>query len=139
MSSFSLAGVLEVLNALGGDERDALCIHWTTLGRRYENMSPTQTQALLSEVRALILEVMEEEEGAVVIQLETRFQADLELESIELIALGDALRARYGERLSVASWLTSLSIEDLMDLKVGDLIEWLEGALEGETGAGAGG
>ena len=87
----------------------------------------------------MILEVMEEEEGAVVIQLETRFQADLELESIELIALGDALRARYGERLSVASWLTSLSIEDLMDLKVGDLIEWLEGALEGETGAGAGG
>lgn len=97
-------------------------------------MSHTQTQALLSEVSALILEVMEEEEGAFEVTLETRFQADLELESIELIALGDALRARYGERLSVASWLTSLSIEDLMDLKVGDLVEWLEGELE--QGAG---
>ena len=94
-------------------------------------MSHTQTQALLSEVSALILEVMEEEGGAFEVTLETRFQADLELESIELIALGDALRARYGERLSVASWLTSLSIEDLMDLKVGDLVEWLEGPEEG--------
>ncbi len=97
-------------------------------------MSHTETQALLAEVARLILEVMEEEEGAVVITLETRFQADLELESIELIALGDALRARYGERLSVASWLTSLSLEDLMDLKVGDLVAWLAGELAAQGG-----
>ena len=97
-------------------------------------MSHTETQALLAEVARLILEVMEEEEGAVVITLETRFQADLELESIELIALGDALRARYGERLSVASWLTSLSLEDLMDLKVGDLVSWLAGELAAQGG-----
>ena len=97
-------------------------------------MSHTETQALLAEVARLILEVMEEEEGAVVITLETRFQADLELESIELIALGDALRARYGERLSVASWLTSLSLEDLMDLKVGDLVAWLSGELAAQGG-----
>ncbi|MBM4290519.1 MAG: acyl carrier protein [Deltaproteobacteria bacterium] len=98
-------------------------------------MSHSETQALLGEVARLILAVMEEEEGAVAITLETRFQADLELESIELIALGDALRARYGEGLSVASWLTALSLEDLMDLKVGDLVSWLAG----ELAAGRGG
>jgi acyl carrier protein len=86
-------------------------------------------EALLTELRAMILEVMEEEEGEVEVRFESHFQRDLELESIELIALGDLLRARYGQDLDFTGWLTQLSLDDLAALTVGDLTRWLEGAL----------
>jgi acyl carrier protein len=68
---------------------------------------------------------MEEDEAEVTVALETRFQDDLELESIELIALGDLLLERYGDSLNFAGWLTQLSLDELAELKVGDLVSWL--------------
>jgi len=88
-------------------------------------MSEREIEELLSVVRGLILEVMEEDEAEVTVALETLFQDDLELESIELIALGDLLLARYGDSLDFAGWLTQLSLDELAELKVGDLVSWL--------------
>ena len=84
----------------------------------------------LEVVARHLVEIMELEEGELEIGLETHFQDDLELESIEMIALGDALREHYKSRpqggaIDFARWLTQLSIEQLMELKVGDLVEWL--------------
>ena len=91
-------------------------------------------QALLAEVRRMILEVREEEEGEVEVELSSEFQRDLELESIELIALGDLLRARYGQDLDVSGWLTQLTLDDLATLKVGDLVSWLAATLAKREG-----
>jgi len=88
-------------------------------------MSEREINDLLDVVRRLILEVMEEEEGEVEVLLTSHFQRDLELESIELIALGDLLLARYGDSLDFAGWLTQLSLDELAELKVGDLVSWL--------------
>ncbi len=84
----------------------------------------------LSLVRQMILEVMEEEEeGEIDISFETSFQTDLELESIEMIALADLLQTHYGEKLNFAQWLTQLSLQDLIDLTVGDLVMWIDHTL----------
>ena len=95
-------------------------------------MSEHEIEALLAVVRALILEVMDEDEEELEVTLESHFQRDLELESIELIALGDLLVERYGERLDFAGWLTQLTLDDLAELKVGDLVAWLSERLKAQ-------
>ena len=106
-----------------------------------QNISPERIQEVFEVVRTHLIEVMELEEGELEIELTSLFQDDLELESIEMIALGDALRDHYSSAASTGSsltgqvdfarWLTQLSIEQLMELSVRDLVEWLAGELDG--------
>ena len=93
---------------------------------------------ILALVSAYLIEIMELEEDELEIGMTTHFQDDLELESIEMIALGDALRTHYqqGEptvMINFAHWLTQLSIEQLMNLTVGDLVLWIAGELNAVT------
>lgn len=85
---------------------------------------------ILIIVRSLLLTIMELDEDEIEIEMVTRFQDDLELESIEMIALGDALRERIthltpNKQIDFARWLTQLSIEELMELSVADLVTWI--------------
>lgn len=96
-------------------------------------MNEHEISELLKVVRQFILEVMDEEEDELTIELESHFQRDLELESIELIALGDLLVERYGDTLDFAGWLTQLSLDDLAELTVGDLVRWLHHCLQGHS------
>ena len=95
---------------------------------------------VLKVVREQLLMIMELEPDEIEIEMESRFQDELELESIEMIALGDAVKIYYsaidvdGAQLDVdfAAWLSQLSIEQLMELSVGDLVRWLHSSLNPE-------
>jgi acyl carrier protein len=52
---------------------------------------------------------------------ETRFNDDLELESIEFVRIADAIQAHYGTQLDIVGWLSGKSIQELIGLSVGDL------------------
>ena len=97
-------------------------------------MKAKQSEILEVVAQHLVL-IMELEEGELDINMQTKFQDDLELESIEMIALGDALKSHYTDLSSqdidvdFASWLSQLSIEQLMELSVGDLVMWIEAKL----------
>lgn len=94
---------------------------------------------ILTVVRQQLLLVMELEEDELEIEMKTRFQDELELESIEMIALGDAVKSHYSQLkesntdVNFAGWLSQLSIEQLMELSVGDLVEWLYVTLNNEA------
>ena len=94
---------------------------------------------ILTVVRQQLLLVMELEEDELEIEMKTRFQDELELESIEMIALGDAVKSHYSQLdesnidVNFAGWLSQLSIEQLMELSVGDLVEWLYATLNTEA------
>ena len=83
-------------------------------------------EQILKQVHLILAEVMDEDPQDIEVHLTTSFQNDLELESIEMIALGDTLRTHYGDHLNFASWLTQFSLEEILELKVGDLVEWIE-------------
>ncbi len=93
------------------------------------------TADILELVTQQLIMIMELEEGELEITMESRFQDDLELESIEMIALGDAVKTHYAQLdqnqidVDFAGWLSQLSIEQLMELSVGDLVDWLHGVL----------
>ena len=60
----------------------------------------------------------------------TRFNDDLELESIEFVKIAEALQAHYGTRLAIIDWLSGKSIHELIGLSVGDLADYIAAATE---------
>jgi acyl carrier protein len=84
-------------------------------------MSPARNRdEVLLEVARLIREVVGEawiEEKA--IGLETSFGHDLELESIEFVALGERLQVDF------VGWLSGKELDEILGLKVGDLVDFI--------------
>ncbi len=60
---------------------------------------------------------------------DTRFNQDLELESIEFVKVADALNKYFGSQVDMQSWLSGKSIHELIRLSVGDLVEFITTAL----------
>ena len=98
-----------------------------------------QRAEILEALRALLAEIMEEPLDDFELSEGDRFQFELELESIELVALGDALQERYGAQLNFAGWLSGMGLEALLELRVSDLIDWLVSALGEASGEETGG
>jgi acyl carrier protein len=59
------------------------------------------------------------------IDAETRFNSDLEIESIEFVKIAEALQAHFGARLDLAGWLSGKSIHELIALSVGDVADFI--------------
>jgi acyl carrier protein len=53
---------------------------------------------------------------------DTSFQEDLEIESIEFVALSERLMARYGEEVDFVGWMASMELDAILALTVGDLV-----------------
>ena len=63
------------------------------------------------------------------IGMNTNFGADLELESIEFIALADRLRTEFGERVNFVEFLSTKNVDDIISLKVGDVVDYIASCL----------
>ena len=57
--------------------------------------------------------------------LETSFEKDLELESIEFVALAEKLQERYGKSVDFVGWLSSKELDEIIGLTVGELVEFI--------------
>jgi acyl carrier protein len=85
-----------------------------------------QREELLAAIAGMIREVIDEDwVQDAPIGMETSFEADLELESIELVALGERLREHYGDDFDLAGWLSSMELDEIIALRVGDLVEFM--------------
>jgi acyl carrier protein len=60
------------------------------------------------------------------IGLETSFSDDLELESIEFVALAEKVQAHYGAHVDFVGWLSELDLDAIIALRVGDVVEFIE-------------
>ena len=61
------------------------------------------------------------------IGLETSFQEDLEVESIEFVALSERLMARYGNDVDFVGWMAGMELDEIIALTVGDLVAFVVG------------
>jgi len=59
----------------------------------------------------------------------TRFNDDLEIESIEFVKIANAIQQHYGTHLNIADWLAGKSIHELIGLNVGELTDYVSAAL----------
>jgi acyl carrier protein len=98
---------------------------------------PTSADAVLVEVRDLLVDVIGEDYLLdVEIERETLFHDDLEIESIEFVALAERLLDRYGGQVDFVGWLADKELDDIIGMTVGDLVDFILGSIRGATGAG---
>lgn len=88
------------------------------------HMSETNEQ-VLSTVAQMLREVVGDEFLDVGIEMETSFSEDLELESIEFVALAERMQQRYGQAVDFAGWLSEMELDRILALSVGDVVEFI--------------
>ncbi|MGH8444720.1 MAG: phosphopantetheine-binding protein [Solimonas sp.] len=62
------------------------------------------------------------------ITAETRFNDDLEIESIEFVKIAEAIQHHYGAQIDIVAWLSGKSIQELIGLSVGELAAYVDEA-----------
>ncbi len=83
-------------------------------------------EEILSTVQELLVEVVGDEllvTGP--IGMQTSFNADLELESIEFVALAEKLQLRYGAGVDFVGWISKKELDQIIALTVGELVEFI--------------
>jgi acyl carrier protein len=87
---------------------------------------PSDPDALLGDVRAMLTEIIGEDEMfGVDVELESSLAEDIELESIEFVALAEKISERYGTQVDLIEWLASKELEELITLTVGQVVDFL--------------
>jgi acyl carrier protein len=72
------------------------------------------------------------------IDLGTSFDADLELESLEFVALAERLLEHYGGQVDFVAWLATMELDEIIALTVGDLVGFIVASTTGgPTGLGS--
>ncbi|MFN4328863.1 MAG: acyl carrier protein [Limnobacter sp.] len=59
------------------------------------------------------------------IGMDTQFNEDLEIESIEFVKIANAIQQHYGQGLNIAAWLSGKTINELIGLNVGTLVDYI--------------
>lgn len=87
---------------------------------------PSDPDALLGDVRAMLTEIIGEDEMfGVDVELDSSLAEDIELESIEFVALAEKISERYGAQVDLIEWLASKELEELITLTVGQVVDFL--------------
>ncbi|MFN7972741.1 MAG: phosphopantetheine-binding protein [Acidobacteriota bacterium] len=60
------------------------------------------------------------------IAMDTSFSQDLELESIEFVALAERIQAHYGSHIDFVGWLSGMELDQIIALRVGDLVAFID-------------
>ncbi len=94
------------------------------------------TRSVFDTVAGMVREIIGAEwADELDIGLTTRFSADLELESIEFVALAERLRKQYGKAVDFPKWLAGMNLKSILDLTVGDLVRYIESCTSQPTTA----
>lgn len=84
---------------------------------------------ILQQVVAAIREAIDEDwVEDFEIDRDTSFNDDLEIESIEFVAIADLLQKKFGD-LNLIDWLSKRDINELIALTVGDVVAFIENKL----------
>jgi acyl carrier protein len=86
----------------------------------------TSPEAVLATIEEMLREILEEyDTDDLEVTMTTSLYEDLELESIDLVDLASRLYDHYGERVNLAEWLAEKELEDIIGLRVGQLVDYV--------------
>jgi acyl carrier protein len=81
---------------------------------------------ILRTVEKLIVDVVGDEIALTgPITMTTSFNQDLELESIEFVALAERLQQHYGQGIDLVGWISTKELDQIISLTVGELVEFI--------------
>ena len=89
-------------------------------------MNEGKQEKVLGDVTRMLRDVIGEDWAEdFEIGMGTSFSKDLELESIEFVALAERIAGEYGKRVNLAGWLATMDLEQILALRVGQLVEYI--------------
>ncbi|MGW3993721.1 acyl carrier protein [Amycolatopsis sp. NPDC004772] len=85
---------------------------------------------VLAQLSGMLRELLEEYGlDDAEITMETTFHDDLELESVDLVALSGQLREHYGDRVNFATFIAERDLDEIIALTVGELVRYIVASL----------
>ena len=92
-----------------------------------------EVDAIVETIARLVHEVIGEDlDIDLDITPDSSFSEDIEIESIEFVALGEQLALTYGEKIDLVGWFGELDLDEIIDLTVGELAEFIAACLADE-------
>lgn len=83
-------------------------------------------ERILTDVRAMLIDIIGAEYAlSLDIGMDTAFEADLELESIEFVKLATMLAECYGNRVDFVAFLADKTIDEIIEMTVGDVVTYI--------------
>jgi acyl carrier protein len=87
-------------------------------------------EQILADIRTMLTEIIGSEYAlALDIGMDTSFEADLELESIEFVKLATMLTEHYGERVDFVAFLADKELDEIIGLTVGEVVSYVASCL----------
>lgn len=105
-------------------------------------MSTQPTMAAVPRDDALYRSVRDTVEGSIVavvgrwyyeecqVDLDSTFAEDIELESMEVMEIAERLIETYEGRVDFVTWFSGMELEDLVELTVGDVVDFIVASVE---------
>lgn len=59
------------------------------------------------------------------IDMDTSFDKDLQLESIEFVKLAAMLAERYGDRVDFVAFLAAKELDEIIDMTTGEVVDYI--------------
>jgi acyl carrier protein len=98
--------------------------------------SPDHVTDVLEVVQDMLVDVIGPEYLIdLSIGLDTSFDEDLELESLEFVALAERLLQHYGGQVDFVAWLATMELDEIISLGVGDLVAFIVTSTSGTSSA----
>ncbi|MER7003946.1 phosphopantetheine-binding protein [Dactylosporangium sp. NPDC000555] len=91
---------------------------------------PADQAAILAEVAEMLHAIRDHAGVDGEITMSTRFEEDLEMESIDVVSLAGRLQVRYGDTVNFAQFIAGLDLDSVRHLRVGQLVEYIAAALD---------
>ncbi len=87
-------------------------------------------EEILVTVTEFIKEVIGEEYVEDIdINMDTSFADDLEMESIEIVEFAEKVREHFGENVDFAEWLSKMELDDIINLGIGEVVDYIKSCL----------
>jgi acyl carrier protein len=87
---------------------------------------------ILADITRMLAEVIGEDYLLEVdVTMDTAFSGDLELESIEFVALAGLMKEHYGTAVDFVGFLADMDLHQIIALRVGQVVDHIQLCLEG--------
>ncbi|SFE77054.1 acyl carrier protein [Chitinophaga sp. CF118] len=85
------------------------------------------SEEILAVLKTFITEVIGQEfVEEMDITRESSFTRDLEMDSIEIVSFSEKVKAHFGEHIDFTGWLSGMGLDQLINLKLDDIINHIE-------------
>jgi acyl carrier protein len=87
-------------------------------------------EQILTEIRAMLTEIIGAEYAlGLDIGMDTSFDNDLQLESIEFVKLATMLAERYGDQVDFVAFLATKELDEIIEMTTGEVVAYIASCL----------